>query len=87
MRNNWLVLFLNFSESAECDIIELMYTIEIPTDAYQYPHCQYKYCVISDAVKVYMVTSYEFIMGNTRDGSIIDRLLSLDTKFIKKGSK
>ena len=65
-----------------------MHTVEIPTGAYRSPYCQYKYCVISDAVKEFMISPYEFIMGNTtRPGGIIDRLLSLNTNFIKKGGK
>ena len=78
---------MDFSESVECDTTELMYTVEVPTDAYRYPYCQYKYCVISDAVKEFMISPFEFIMGNTKDGSIINRSLSLNTQFNRKGSK
>ena len=65
-----------------------MLTVEVPTAACRYPYCQYKYCVISDAVKEFMISPYEFIMGyTTKPDHIINRLLSLNTQCIKKGGK
>ena len=80
--------FSIFSESTECDIIEFMHTVEVPTVACRSPYCQYKYCVISDTVKEFMLSPYEFIMGyTTKPGHIIDRLLSLHVQLIRKGGK
>ena len=76
-----------YRESAGCDVIELVHTVEVPTVACKYPFCLYKYCVYSDAVKEFMKSPFEFITGNTRSGGIINRSLSLDVQFIQRGSE
>ena len=77
-----------FRESAGDDVSELVYTVEVPTDAYNgYSPSHYVYCVFSDAVNEFMKAPYEFIPGNTKDGKYINRLLLLDKQHVKKGSK
>ena len=80
------LLYVFFRESADCDIIELVHTVEIPTDAYKYPFCLYKYCVFSDSVKEFMISPFEITFGH-KDGSPVNRSLMLDARYTKKGSK
>ena len=77
-----------FRESAGDDVIELVYTVEVPTDAYnRYSPSRYLYCVYSDAVNEFMKSPFEFIPGNSKDGKSISRLLLLDARPVIKGSK
>ena len=78
-----------FRESLGDDVNELVYTVEVPTDAYnRHSPSRYVYCVFSDAVNEFMKTAYEFIPGNTtKDGKYISRLLLLNPQHVKKGSK
>ena len=80
-------LCIFFRESTDCDIIELVHTVEVPTDAYKYPYCLYKYCVFSDSVNEFMKSPFEITFGHNKDGSAINRSLVLDARYIKKGSK
>ena len=70
------------------DIIELVHTVKIPTDACskRFPS-SYKYSVFSDAVKEIMKSPFEFISASTKDGTIINRSLILDAHYIRRDSK
>ena len=83
-----MLLYL-YRESADNDIIELVHIVNVPTEAFnKRPVCHYKYCVFSDAVEEEFICSpFEFIYGNSRDGSIINRLLLLHTQYINKTGK
>ena len=72
-----------YRESADDDIIELVHIVNVPTEAFnKRSPCRYKYCVISDGVKEFMRSPFEFIYCNT--GLIIDRLLVLNAQYINK---
>ena len=62
-----------------------MYTVEVPTDAFKYPYCQYKYCVISDSVKEFMKSPFEITLGH-KVGAPVNRSLKLEARH-KKGGK
>ena len=83
-----VVYYVSLRNSDGHDIVELVHTVEVPIDPYsKCMSCRYKYSVFSDAVKEIMISPFEFISGNTKDGRIIDRILVLDAKCIKKDSK